>query len=158
MDPNHPKKKNKALGGRYYNFYDIHDAIYAIDKNLAEAIDLKDQLSSFYKNTTIETAKIEMDKLIKEFEESNVDTMRNFAKTLKEWKKGIIHSFIPLQGTKISRPTNAMIENRNKLIKDIKRGGNGFTCWPRFRNRVLFALSDQSVMQLYPLPKEKQSR
>ncbi len=82
--------------------------------------------------------------------------MRKYASTLKEWKKGIINSFIPIKSPIPRTATNAAIENRNKLIKDIKRGGNGFRCWSRFRNRILYALNSESTMHLNPIKKEKQ--
>ena len=37
---------------------------------------------------------------------------------------------------------NAIIENRNKTIKQLKNNGNGYTNWDRFRNRNLYVLND----------------
>ena len=37
---------------------------------------------------------------------------------------------------------NAIIENRNKTIKQLKNNGNGYTNWERFRNHNLYVLND----------------
>ncbi|WP_249028574.1 ISL3 family transposase [Tannockella kyphosi] len=155
LDPNNEKKYNYALS-KFLNFYDLYDLVYHCDPRLTEAVELKESLVRFYKQSTYKNAKHNLDEVIKEFEESTLPDMRKYASTLKEWKKGIIHSFIPIDSPVPRTATNAIIENRNKLIKDIKRGGNGFRCWPRFRNRILFALNSESTMHLNPIKKEKQ--
>ena len=48
---------------------------------------------------------------------------------------------------------NAIIENRNKIIKCIKNNANGYTNWLRFRNRVMYVLDPNATFSLEP--KEK---
>ncbi|MBF0579209.1 hypothetical protein IM774_05330 [Erysipelotrichaceae bacterium RD49] len=50
--------------------------------------------------------------------------------------------------------TSSMIENRNKLVKQIKNNANGYTNWPRFRNRVLYVLNKTPYL-LEPRSDEK---
>ena len=52
---------------------------------------------------------------------------------------------------------NAIIENRNAIIKCIKKNANGYTNWDRFRNRVLYVLDKDAnfLMNPIPLPKKK---
>ena len=50
---------------------------------------------------------------------------------------------------------NAIIENRNSIIKCIKKNANGYTNWTRFRNRVLYVLDKNSSYSMYPMKKEK---
>ena len=50
---------------------------------------------------------------------------------------------------------NAIIENRNSIIKCIKKNANGYTNWTRFRNRVLYVLDRNSSYSMYPMKKEK---
>ena len=48
---------------------------------------------------------------------------------------------------------NAIIENRNKIIKCIKNNANGYTNWPRFRNRVMYVLDPNATFSLEPREK-----
>lgn len=88
-------------------------------------------------------------------------------KTLKKWRKEIINSFhivgyeyqidqstghVAAQEKKMN---NAIIENRNSIIKCIKKNANGYTNWTRFRNRVLYVLDRNSSYSMYPMKKEK---
>lgn len=82
------------------------------------------------------------------------ESMNRFANTLTQWKSEIIHSFITIPNTD-KRINNAIIENTNKTIKNIKHNSNGFTNWDRFRNRILYAINDNVTFSLYPLNTEK---
>ena len=48
---------------------------------------------------------------------------------------------------------NAIIENRNKIIKCIKNNANGYTNWSRFRNRVMYVLDPNTTFSLEPREK-----
>ena len=48
---------------------------------------------------------------------------------------------------------NAIIENRNKIIKCIKNNANGYTNWLRFRNRVMYVLDPNATFSLEPREK-----
>ena len=48
---------------------------------------------------------------------------------------------------------NAIIENRNKIIKCIKNNANGYTNWSRFRNRVMYVLDSNATFSLEPREK-----
>ena len=50
----------------------------------------------------------------------------------------IINSFKLLKGKRIS---NRLIENRNKLIKDLKYNANGYVNFDRFKRRILYTLN-----------------
>ena len=49
-----------------------------------------------------------------------------------------------------NRMNNAIIENRNAIIKCIKKNANGYTNWDRFRNRVLYVLDADARFSLNP--------
>ena len=49
---------------------------------------------------------------------------------------------------------NAIIENKNAIIKCVKKNANGFTNWDRFRNRILYVLNKEETYSLYPKEKE----
>lgn len=78
-------------------------------------------------------------KFIEVLRKSNIHGMTSFKNTLLQWKKEIINSFIEVDDK--GKITNAIIENRNKAIKTIKRNSNGYKNWDRFRNRVMYVVN-----------------
>ena len=167
FDPNTERKWNNHFK-RYLNYYEIKQMLFDIDPQLREVWNLKNSFVDFYNNATMDNAEDELNKIIKEFENSSVTEMNSFANTLKKWKKEIINSFhivgyqyqvsqssgrVAAQQMKMN---NAIIENRNSIIKCIKKNANGYTNWTRFRNRVLYVLDKNSTYSMYPIYKEKQ--
>ena len=43
------------------------------------------------------------------------------------------------------------MENRNSIIKTIKKNSNGYANWERFRNRCLYVLRTSALPLLNPL-------
>ena len=88
-----------------------------------------------------------------------------FSNNLINWKQEIINSFTIVdieykveadKGQVVvcnKKVNNAIIENRNKIIKCIKNNANGYTNWLRFRNRVMYVLDPHATFSLEP--KEK---
>ena len=78
--------------------------------------------------------------------------MVKFSYTMFNWKKEIINSFTVSKAVyRISKETgeitvekkrinNALMENRNGVIKLITKAANGYTNWERFRNRCMLVL------------------
>lgn len=166
FDPNAEKKWNNHFK-KYMNYYEIKQRLFDIDPQLREVWNLKDSFVDFYDNATIDNALDKLNQIIKEFEESSVTEMNAFAHTLKKWKKEIVNSF-HIVGYKyqVSQSTgrvaaqqmkmnNAIIENRNSIIKCIKKNANGYTNWTRFRNRILYVLDKNSTYSMYPIYQEK---
>ena len=155
LDINVPKKFNRKLN-RYMNFYDLLQVMLKASKPLREAYQLKQALYQFYQSE--QPTKDQLTQLIQLFKNSNLKVMNKFSDTLANWKKEILHSFIqvPIDGRMV-RVNNALIENRNKTIKTIKRNSNGFTHWNRFRNRCLYVLNDDATFSLYPKKKKDHS-
>ena len=166
MDPNAERKWNGHFR-RYMNLYEIKDLLFGIDPQLQEAWNLKDSIVDFYSTATVENAAEKLNRIIEDFDDSSVTEMNAFAKTLKKWRKEIINSFhiagyeyqidqstghVAAQEKKMN---NAIIENRNSIIKCIKKNANGYTNWTRFRNRVLYVLDKNSSYSMYPMKKEK---
>ena len=147
LDPNVEKQWNKKLDG-YFNLYDLYDLVIKVDPELEAAIDLKDAVQRFYKKCSYENAKEELEELISYFRATPVEELYPFSKTLVKWKQEIINSFILIPTLNHKKMNNGLIENRNKTIKLIKAGSNGYTCWERFRNRVLYCLNDDETFKL----------
>lgn len=146
LDPNKEKKMNHALN-QYCNLYDLFTFLENTDKDMTELIDLKDALYDFYSKSTYEEAKTKINELIIRFRTSKVPELVTFSKTLTLWKPEIINSFIIIPGIN-KKMNNALIENRNKTIKLLKHSSNGYTCWSRFRNRVLYTLNSDEEIKL----------
>ena len=89
--------------------------------------------------------------------------MKEFAQTLRNWKEEIINSFIVVKHShKADKDTgqvvvsdiklnNGLMENRNSILKTIKKNSNGYTNWNRFRNRCLYVLRPDALPSLNPL-------
>lgn len=147
FDPNVEKKYSRLLEG-YYNPYDIREYLIECDQRLENALYLKDELIRFYNEAEIKNAYTKLSEVILEFESSDIESMRNFAKTLREWRKPIVNSFIKTKSKR--KVSNGPIENINKTIKNIKHNSNGYRNWERFRNRILYVVNDDVTFYMYP--------
>lgn len=139
LNPNNDKKFNRVFN-RYMNFYDIHEHICSCDNGFEEICNLKYDLDMFFKNSTVETAKENLENLIKDFKENDRDEMKNFAGTLSRWKNEIIHSFTIIGESTIN---NGRIEHINRTIKTIKRNANGYKNFERLRRRIMWCVNKQ---------------
>lgn len=139
-NPNIEKQFNRVLN-RYCNLFDIYNLIIDIDDKLREAVEIKDQIHNFYRTSTYENAKEDLEEIIIKCRSSSIRTINEYANTLTEWKQEIINSFIKIPSIN-RKMNNALIENRNKTIKLLKHSSNGYTNWNRFRSRVLYCLND----------------
>ncbi|HZJ86872.1 MAG TPA: ISL3 family transposase [Erysipelothrix sp.] len=151
LEPNHRRRYNTKLKG-HYNLYELKDMILKASPSLLECTNLLHHLRLFYESET-KDAEINLNLLIQKFKVSNLEEMNEFANTLINWKREIINSFIVV-GKDNKTISNAIIENRNKSIKTIKRNGNGYTNWERFRNRVMYSLNPSATHHLYRIRKD----
>ena len=65
------------------------------------------------------------------------------ARTLSNWKKEIINSFIYID--EYRRISNGPIESMNSKIKLIIRNGNGYVNFNRERNRIMYCLNKKHI-------------
>lgn len=154
LDPNMEKRHNRVLG-RYCNFYDIYDMILSIDSELEIAMNLKYKFDQFYKTSTYENSKEKLEDLIADFSSCGVGSLISFADTLKRWKREIINSFIIVDEESKRKMNNGIIENRNKVMKQIKHNSNGYRNWERFRTRALYVLNDDTTYRVNPITTKK---
>lgn len=145
-NPNEERRFNRFLN-RYCNLYDIYEMIMSIDEQLKTAVNIRDRIHIFYKDTQYSNAKAELEDIIILCRTSNVKGLQEFSNTLVEWKQEIINSFIKIPSIN-KKMNNALIENRNKSIKLLKHSSNGYTNWNRFRARVMFTLNDDIPLKL----------
>lgn len=149
----------------YMNYSDLRKKILEINNDLTICYSLKLELVDFYSKSTIDNAKVNLENLIRSCIDTNIEEMIAFSNNLINWKQEIINSFT-IVGTEYKveadkgqvvicnkKVNNAIIENRNKIIKCIKNNANGYTNWLRFRNRVMYVLDPNAIFSLEP--KEK---
>lgn len=166
FDPSRERRMNHKLE-RMLNFYDIRILIEAIHPDLKAAWRLKDDLVDFYDNNDYESAPEALNALIRRFYDSGIPEMIEFGRTLRNWKEEIINSFIVVKNRyTVDKDTgqvvvsalklnNGLMENRNSILKTIKKNSNGYTNWNRFRNRCLYVLRPDAVPHLNPIIPKK---
>lgn len=154
IDPNYEKRYNRKIK-QYLNYYDILDSILSINNDLNTASNLKYRMDQFYKHCTYEKAKKELSEIIIEFRDSGLEEMIAFSNTLVRWKNEIVNSFIIIDKDKNKKINNGIIENRNKVIKQLKHNSNGYKNWERFRNRALYVLNEDATFRLNPITAKK---
>ena len=57
----------------------------------------------------------------------------------------IINSFIIVDGRRLS---NGIMESRNSIVKLIKKTGNGYVNFARFRNRCMYCMNENALPSL----------
>lgn len=154
---------------RYMNYYDLREEILQTDDSLKEAYRLKNTFDDFYENNDLDSAPKAIQPVIRYFLASSIEEMNAFGNTLIRWKSEIIHSFhivkkeyhinkedghVDIHNKRIS---NAIIENRNKVIKCIKNNANGYRNWQRYRNRLMYVLDPKQTYYLDPIQEEKEN-
>jgi transposase len=166
FDINRERRMNNKLQ-RMLNYYDIRKLIEAIHPDLEAAWRLKDDVVDFYDENTIDTAEAALNELIQKFYRSGIPEMIKFGRTLRNWKQEIINSFTVVGVRhKVDKETGQVVisevklntnisETKNSIIKTLKKSANGYTCWPRFRNRCLYILRPDARPVLNPLPPVK---
>ena len=95
-----------------------------------------------------EEAEKELVQLITRFRECPLVEFSSFATTMNNWKEEIVNSLQIYTELDRKRMSNALIENRNKIIKNVKRTANGYGNWRRFRNRLMYTLDPNSTYSI----------
>ncbi len=147
FEPNVEKRFNRVLNG-YYNYYDLYNFMVKDDPEIDAAYDLKYEVQEFYAKCKHKDAKGRLEEIIIDFRSCPIEAMSKFANTLSKWKYEIIDSFIIVNNDTKKKMNTAIVENRNKTIKLIKHSSNGFLNYERFRNRVLFALNKDELINI----------
>ena len=143
----------------------LNNRSYEINNGLTICYSLKLELVAFYLKSTIDNAQVNLEHLIRSCIDTSIKEMIKFSNNLINWKQEIINSFT-IVGTEYKveadkgqvvvcnkKVNNAIIENRNKIIKCIKNNANGYTNWSRFRNRVMYVLDPNATFSLEPREK-----
>lgn len=126
-----------------------YDGSYS-KRNLKIINDIKKR--NHKRSLTEEEALKELEELIKKFRECDIVELSSFASTLNKWKREIVNSLRIYSELNHRTVSNAIIENRNKIIKNVKHNSNGYHNWHRFRNRLMYVLNPDASYRIIPNP------
>lgn len=141
-DSNHQKEEIPELKKKY-------DGSYS-KRNLKLINDIKKR--NHKRSLSEKEALSELEELIKKFRECDIVEMSSFASTLNKWKMEIVNSLRIYSELNYRTVSNAIIENRNKIIKNVKHNSNGYHNWNRFRNRLMYVLDPDAGHRIIPNP------
>lgn len=157
------KNKNNLNNNEYSYDYilkyhttqsNIVERILEINPFLNEAYKIKEEFIAFNDETPktytnrIEKEK-ELDSLIRRMMISEIQEMRDCAKTLKNWKEEILNSFYWIDERRLS---NGPIEGKNNYIKKIINNANGLSNFKRARNKFIYS---QNLYETYTISEHK---
>ena len=168
FDVNVEKKYNNHYK-EYLNYHDIRERIMKLDPRLYIVWDIWDDFAKLYDDNNVDTIDEALNELIDKYKKCGINEIQNFIRIVKSWKTEIKNSFIVIEKTyKVDNKTgkvvvldkkinNGLIENKNAILKCIKKNSNGYLNWDRFRNRCLYVLRKDALPLLNPINK-KESR
>lgn len=144
------RRYNKRLR-RYINYPQILDLLLNISPELKAAYNFKDLYSCFNMVSDYENAEHDFLEFMKEVRDCKIPEMIEIIKMLNNWHDEIINSFIVVNGKRLS---NGIMESRNSIVKLIKKTGNGYVNFARFRNRCMYCMnkSTKPNMSGYDVP------
>lgn len=123
---------------RYMNRRDLLEELLAVNDDLCVAYNLMTAYQDFNDSCPQEKAREHFEALYESFITSDIPAYREFVTLLSDWKEEIIHSFIRVDGRKLS---NALTENINSQIRVYLAVARGSSHFERFRRRILYCLN-----------------
>ena len=123
------------------------------DTRLEIAWEISQKIYRFREKGTVEQASDELRKIIDELEKTKIVEMVSIAKTYRHWFKEICNSFLTY-GPYNKKVSNAFIEGKNRLCKEVKAFSCGFNNFAIYRARILYISSDGNV----PFKKDNNKR
>lgn len=131
------RRYNKRLR-RYINYPQLLDLLLNISPELRTAYEFKNLYLCFNMVSDHDNAEHDFHEFMKEVGDCNISEMIEIIKMLNNWHDEIINSFIVVNGKRLS---NGIMESRNSIVKLIKKTGNGYVNFARFRNRCMYCMN-----------------
>lgn len=138
------RKFNRRLN-RYINYPQLLDLILKISPELNEAYLIKDRYLIFNSYSDFHNADKDFNDVLCLIKKSKIPEMISIYKMLNNWAEEILNSFIVINGRRLS---NGIMESRNSIVKLIKKTGNGYVNFARFRNRCMYCMNKDSCPDL----------
>lgn len=143
-DLRYDRKLNRRLN-RYMSYRDILNDMKTIDDTLFKAWQLKEAYQHLNQTSNVQTIESNLNNFLDQTAKANIGEFNDIAATIKNWKKEIINSFQRIGTRRIS---NGPIESINGQIKKIKKCGNGYTNFARFRNKAIYSINKNENFDL----------
>lgn len=138
------RKYNKRLN-QYINYPQLLDRVLSISSELREAYHIKDLYLIFNTCSDFANAEKDFNDVMISIRRTHIQEMVDIYKMLNNWKDEIINSFIIVNGRRLS---NGIMESRNSIVKLIKKTGNGYVNFARFRNRCMYCMNKDALPSL----------
>ena len=133
------KLLNRYISNREKVEYCINE-----DSRLEIAWSILQEIYKFRDNCTADQASNELIKIIEKLENTHIPEMIAIAKTYRHWFSEICNSFLTY-GPYNKKTSNAFIEGKNRLCKEIKAFSCGFNNFAIYRARILYISSDGTI-------------
>lgn len=132
----------------------ICDEVLRIHPDLKAAYKIKEEYIFFndenlYTFPGRQEKEKQLDSLIRKMMISDIEEMKDCAKTLKNWKKEILNSFEWIDERRLS---SGPIEGKNNYIKKIISNANGLSNFQRARNKFMYS---QNLYDTYTVSESK---
>ena len=114
------------------------------DNRLETSWPLLQKIYRFRDECNINNASTELLKIIEELEATKIAEMLTIAKTYRHWFNEICNSFLTC-GPYNKKVSNAFIEGKNRLCKEIKAFSCGFNNFSIYRARILYISSNGNI-------------
>ena len=133
-------KWNRKLN-RYINLPQILELILDINQELKLAWILKERYVHFNGLESHQDIETRFYQIMDEFHHSQIKEFRTVNTIFRNWSKEIINSFSSVDERRF---TNGPLESLNARIKLIKKNGNGYKNFSRYRARIMYCLNKDS--------------
>ena len=132
-------KYNSYFCGKW-SIKKVREEFFKLDKDLEKMYELKELYYAFNDNIYKNKQEIndELNRLIRLYNNSNIDIFIKFSKLLKLNCKYIINSFVITNDGKVYRISNGPIEGFNRKVKDLKRNSRGVSNFQVARARIIW--------------------
>ena len=133
-------KWNRKLN-RYINLPQILELLLDINPELKLAWNLKEKYSHFSGLKSHQNIEERFVQIRDAFHHSKIKEFNKVNTMFRNWGPEIINSYITVDGRRF---TNGPLESVNARIKLIKRNGNGYSNFARYRARIMYSLNENA--------------
>ena len=135
----HSQLLNKKTTNREIVEYCINS-----DYRLEEAWGIIQKIYKFRDKCTLDNCRDMLVEIINELEATGLEQMKSIAVTYRHWFNEICNSFITY-GKYNKKASNAFIEGKNRLCKEIKAIGCGYANFWIYRARILYISANKPI-------------
>lgn len=114
------------------------------DRRLEESWLILQKIYRFRDKSTAENCRDNLSEIIRDLQKTKIEQMKSIAKTYSNWFEEICNSFLTYS-KKNKKVSNAFIEGKNRLFKEIKAIGCGYENFWIYRARLLYISANKPI-------------